>query len=243
MNTVIGNMRKTIQEQNLFVSGDRVAVGLSGGKDSMALLHALSQYKKYSPISFDLEAITIDLGFDNFDLTEAKRFCAHLDIPYHVIKTDIAKIVFEIRNEKNPCALCAKMRRGALAGAMSELNLNILVLGHHEDDALSTFFLNMLYSGKLNTLEYKSTLSKTQITVTRPFLDTSESDIKGYICKHEIPVLKSPCPMDRKTKREEVNQMLKIMFKQFPHSKVSMLTAMRNGEQCNLFNHNKAPHQ
>ena len=243
MSNIIGNMRKTIQAKNLIEPGDRVAVGLSGGKDSMALLHALNNFKHYSPIPFELEAITIDLGFNHFDLTRAKAFCETLHIKYHIIPTDIAKIVFEIREEKNPCALCAKMRRGALATAMKDLNLNVLALGHHEDDALATFFLNMTHSGKLNTLEYKSFLSKTEIHVIRPFLDTSESDIKGYIHQHMIPVLKSPCPMDKKTKREEVNQHLKVIFKQFPYSKVSMVTAMRNEEQCNLFINNKAPHQ
>ncbi len=243
MNNIIGSMRKTIQEKKLIEPGDRVAVGLSGGKDSMALLHALHRYKQYSPVPFDLVAITIDLGFNHFDLTRAKLFCETLGIQYHIIPTEIAKIVFEIREEKNPCALCAKMRRGALANAMKDLNLNVLALGHHEDDALATFFLNMTHSGKLNTLEYKSFLSKTEIHVIRPLLDTSESDIKGYVHQFDIPVLKSPCPMDKNTKREEVNQHLKLIFKQFPHSKVSMLTAMRNQSQCNLFINNKAPHQ
>lgn len=241
MSNILGSLRKTIQEREMIVAGDRIAVGLSGGKDSMAMLYALSNFQKFSPIPYALEAITIDMGFNNFDLDAAIKFCESLEIKYSIIKTDIAKIVFEIRDEKNPCALCANMRRGALAKSMQERNLNVLALGHHADDALSTLFLNMMYSGKLNTLEYKSFLSRSEVTVIRPFLDTSEADIKGYIKEKQIPVLKSPCPMDRHTKREDVNLILKDLFKEIPNSRKNMLTAMRNEQQCNLFKNSKVP--
>ncbi|MDH8677604.1 ATP-binding protein [Fusibacter bizertensis] len=235
MNNILGSMRKTIQEQEMIQPGDRIAVGLSGGKDSMALLHELSRFQKFSPIPFELEAITIDMGFNNFDLDAAKVFCNQLAVPYRIEKTDIAKIVFEIREEKNPCALCANMRRGALSKVMNDRNLNVLALGHHADDALSTLFLNMLYAGKLNSLEYSSYLSRTAITVIRPFLDTAEADIIGFIKSNCIPVLKSPCPMDRHTKREDMSQLLKTIYKDNPHSRKNLLTAMRNENQCNLF--------
>lgn len=235
MNNILGCLRKTIQDHKMIQPGDRIAVGLSGGKDSMALLHELSRYQNFSPIPFDLEAVTIDLGFNNFNLDAAKGFCNALGVPYTIEKTDIAKIVFEIRNEKNPCALCANMRRGALSKVMKERNLNVLALGHHADDALSTLFLNMLYAGKLNSLEYRSFLSRTGITVIRPFLDTSESDIIGFVKKQDIPVLKSPCPMDHHTKREDMAHLLKTIYKDNPHSRKNLLTAMRNEAQCNLF--------
>lgn len=235
MNNILGQLRKTIQNQNMIKPGDRVAVGLSGGKDSMALLYLLNQFKKFSPIFFQLEAITIDLGFDNFNLDAARQFCEAIDVPYSIVKTDIAKIVFEIRDEKNPCALCANMRRGALAKTMQEKKLNVLALGHHADDALATLFLNMLYSGKLNTMEYKSYLSRSEITMIRPLLDTAEADIKHFIKDNQISVLKSPCPLDRHTKREEVGLMLKEIYKSIPNSRKNMLTAMRNAPQCNLF--------
>jgi len=231
----MGLMRKTIQEYGLIEEGDRVAVGLSGGKDSMALLFALSHFKKFSPFSFDLEAITVDLGFDNFDLESAKHFCASLSVPYQIVQTDIAKVVFDIRNEKNPCALCANMRRGVLAETMNHSNLNKLALGHHADDALSTLFLNMLYSGKMNTLEYKSYLSRKDIYVIRPFLDASESQIVAMIEKESISILKSPCPMDKHTKREVIGDQLKQVYEEIPNSRKSLLTAMRNEPQCNLF--------
>ena len=245
MGNVLGSIRKTIQEKELIHSGDKVAVGLSGGKDSIALLHALNRFQKFSPVSFELIALTVDMGFDNFDLNEAKKLCQSLSVEYKIIPTEIAKIVFEIRNEKNPCALCANMRRGALAQAMNELDYNILALGHHSDDAVSTFFLNMFYSGKLNTLEYKSHLSRTNIHVIRPLLDTSESDIIGYINDNHLPILKSPCPMDRQTKREEINVLLKSINKEIPNSRKNIITAIRNEDKCNLFvncpQHNKEP--
>ncbi len=241
MNNILGRLRKTIQDQKMIMPGDRIAVGLSGGKDSMALLYLLHRFQKFYPTPFHLEAMTIDLGFDNFNLNEARLFCEAIDIPYSIIKTDIAKIVFEIREEKNPCALCANMRRGALAKAMQEKNLNVLALGHHADDALSTLLLNMLYAGKLNTMEYKSYLSRSEITVIRPFLDTAEADIKHFIKVQEIPVLKSPCPMDRHTKREDVSLMLQDLYKSIPNSRKNMLTAMRNAPQCNLFKNDKEP--
>ncbi len=235
MKSLSGFMRKTIETYGLITDGDRVAVGLSGGKDSMALLFLLKRYQHFSPFKFHLEALTVDMGFNNFDLEAAKAFCHELEVPYTIVKTDIAKVVFEIREEKNPCALCANMRRGALAQAMNEKNLNLLALGHHADDALSTLFLNMLYSGKMNTLEYKSYLSRANIHVIRPFLDASEAQVVGTIHSEKIPVLKSPCPMDKHTKREDVAMMLKTLYREVPNSRKNLLTAMRNEDQCNLF--------
>lgn len=241
MSSILGQLRKTTQTHDMIKSGDRIAVGLSGGKDSMALLHVLNQYRSFSPIPFDLHAVTIDLGFDNFDLGRAKDFCDSLDIPYTITHTKIAEIVFESRKEKNPCALCAKMRRGALVETMQTLGLNVLALGHHADDALSTLFMNMIYTGKLNILEYSSFMSRSEVLLIRPLLDVNEAIIKGYIRSLEIPVLKSPCPMDRKTKREEINLLLKDLYKLSPDSRKNMLTAMRNSEQCNLFKNAKEP--
>lgn len=235
MKSLSATMRRTIESFGLIENGDRVAVGLSGGKDSMALLFLLKKYHGFSTNKFELKAITIDPGFDNFNLAEAKIFCDKIDVEHIVIKTEIAKIVFDIRNEKNPCALCANMRRGALADAMNERGLNKLALGHHADDALSTMFLNMLYTGKINTLEYMSYLSRADIHVIRPFLDASEAQIVGLINSEGLPILKSPCPVDKHTKREEIADMLRGIYKTIPNSRKNLLTAMRNEEKCNLF--------
>ncbi|MBS7525695.1 tRNA 2-thiocytidine biosynthesis protein TtcA [Fusibacter paucivorans] len=241
MTSLLGIMRKTIQDYALIQEGDRVAVGLSGGKDSMALLYLLARFQTFSPFKFHLEAITVDMGFNNFDLSGAKSFCEKLGIPYTVVETEIAKVVFEIRDEKNPCALCANMRRGVLADTMNQRGLNILALGHHADDALTTLFLNMLYAGKLNTLEYKSYLSRTDVHVIRPFLDASEAQVISTVQKEHIPVFKSPCPVDKHTKREEIGDFLKTIYKDLPHSRKNILTAMRNENQCNLFKNKKIP--
>ncbi|MDN5352762.1 MAG: tRNA 2-thiocytidine biosynthesis protein TtcA [Clostridiales bacterium] len=235
MKNLIGNMRRTIQEYAMISEGDRVAVGLSGGKDSMALLYLLKRFQQFSPFSYHLEAITIDPGFENFDTEAAKTFCKMLEVPYTIVPSNIAHIVFDVREEKNPCALCANMRRGFLAETMRQKNLNILALGHHQDDALSTFMMNMLYAGKLNTLEYKSHLSRTDVTVVRPFLNAKESDIIRVVTHEQIPVVKSPCPMDRNTNRETMTQLLSQINRDIPHSRTNMVTAMRNEAQCNLF--------
>ncbi|MBM7562644.1 tRNA lysidine(34) synthetase [Fusibacter tunisiensis] len=241
MKKLLGIMRRTIESYGMISDGDRVAVGLSGGKDSMALLMLLKKYQSFAPVKFHLEAITVDMGFNTFNLEAAQAFCKMLDVPYEIAKTDIAKVVFEIREEKNPCALCANMRRGVLSDVMKARGLNKLALGHHQDDALSTLFLNMLYAGKLNTLEYISYLSRADIHVIRPFLDAPESEVIRTIQSEKIPVLKSPCPMDRRTKRESINQMLENLEKEVPHSRKSLVTAMRNEAQCNLFKNKKDP--
>lgn len=235
MNNLLGSMRKTIQTYELIESGDRIAVGLSGGKDSMALVYMLKKFQRFSPVPFELEAISIDLGFDNFDLTAAQQFCDDLEVPYTIVPTEIAKIVFDVRNEKNPCALCANMRRGALANEMNKRNLNKLALGHHQDDAVATLMLNMLYAGKMNTLEYKSHLSRSDIHVIRPFLDSSERSVKVALKAHQIPVLKSPCPVDKKTKREDMERLIKELEKENPFAKKNIIAAMRNEKHCNLF--------
>lgn len=235
MRSLIGRMRRTIDEKNMIEAGDKVCVGISAGKDSMALLTALKIYQRFSKIPYELEAITIDLGFEGFDLTPVKEYIEKLDVPYTIVETDIREVVFDIRKEKNPCSLCANMRRGVLTSTMNERGLNRLALGHHADDALETLFMNMLYSGKLNTMEYVSYLSRTDINMIRPLMDVSEEQVIAFIKKHNIPFLKSPCPADDNTKREEMGDMLKSIYKSIPNSRKNLLTAMRNEKSCNLF--------
>ena len=235
MKSLLGNLRRTIQENNLIQNGDRVAVGLSGGKDSMVLLYALKKFQKFSPIKYDLAAATIDLGFNNFDLSKTRAFCEDLGVPLLIEETNIAKIVFEAREEKNPCALCANMRRGALMTLLNREGYNVLALGHHSDDAVETLFMNMFYTGKLSTLDYKSYLSRSQVYVVRPFLNVKEADIIGAVNKENIPVTKSPCPMDKNTTREKVKNLLKGIYSDIPNSRQSILKAMKNQDQFKLW--------
>ena len=235
MSSILGTLRKTIQEHDLILPGDRIAVGLSGGKDSTALLWALKRFQRFSPIPYSLEAITISNGFEDMDFGPMKQLCRELDVPYHIEETDIATIVFDVRKEKNPCALCATMRRGALAQVMKARDLNVLALGHHADDALETFFMNMLYTGKLSTLEIKSYLSRSQVTVIRPLIGCSENEVIGLVRQQNLPVIKSVCPVDKNTKREEIHQLLKGIYQSIPHSRASLLTAMKNEEQFGLW--------
>lgn len=235
MSSILGTLRKTIQEYELIKSGDRIAVGLSGGKDSTALLWALKKFQRFSPIPFELEAITISNGFENMDLSPMVQFCAELDVPYHIEETQIAHIIFDIRKEKNPCSLCAKMRRGALTDVMNHKNLNVLALGHHADDAIETMMMNMLYTGKISTFEVKSYLSRSGVTMIRPLIGSSERDVTSLIREMNLPVVPSPCPATGTTKRHEIGRMLDKIYKTIPNSRASLLTSMKNEEQMNLW--------
>jgi len=235
MKSLLGNLRRTIQENKLIQDGDKVAVGLSGGKDSMVLLYALKKFQRFSPIQYDLAAATINLGFDNFDLSKTKDFCNTLGVPLFIEETNIAKIVFEAREEKNPCALCANMRRGALMTLLNREGYNVLALGHHSDDAIETMFMNLFYTGKLSSLDYKSYLSRSKVHVIRPFLNVKEADIIGAVNKESIPVTKSPCPMDKNTTREKIKNLLRGIYGDIPNSRQSIVKAMKNEEQFNLW--------
>lgn len=235
MSSILGALRRTIQEYDLIKPGDRIAVGLSGGKDSTALLWALKKYQSFSPVPFELEAITISKGFENMDLSPMVRFCSELGVPYSIEETDIARIVFDIRQEKNPCSLCATLRRGALAQVMNRQGLNVLALGHHADDALETLLMNMLYTGKISTFEIKSHLTRSDITMIRPLIGSSEKEVIGLVRQLGLPVIPSPCPANENTKREETRQLLKNIYRSIPNARASLLTALKNQDQLNLW--------
>jgi len=235
MKKVIGSIRRTVEELSLIKDGDRVAVGLSGGKDSSALLYALTKYRTFSSIDFEIEAITIAIGFQDHDLSPLQAFCDTLNVHYTIEKTDIREIVFDIRKEKNPCSLCAKLRRGALHNVMERRNLNVLALGHHLDDAIETFFMNMFYNGKLSTLEINSHLSKRNIRVIRPMINVFECDVVGAVKKLNLPIIKNPCPVDKTTKREEAKKFVSDMSKKYPKFFTKIQTALKNEHQTNLW--------
>lgn len=232
---MLSYMRKGITEYGLIDDGDKIAVGVSGGKDSVTLLKLLAEYKKFSPEKFELVAITVDLNFtDNpTDYTPIAKLCKDLSVPYIVEKTDIAQIVFDVRKESNPCALCSKMRKGALNDVASRNGCNKVALGHHADDLIDTFFLSLLYEGRLSTFAPKSFLDKSNLTLIRPMVMVKEANITAY--SKTLPVVKSCCPANKHTKREYVKDVIKDIAKEVPNVRDMAYTAITHPERYNLF--------
>lgn len=226
---VLSEVRKALDDYHMIAEGDKIAVGISGGKDSLTLLYALSSLRRFYPHPFDLVAVTVDLGFANLDLTEIKKLCEKLEVPYTVVKTQIGQIIFEQRQENNPCALCAKMRKGALNEAMKQLGCNKIAYAHHMDDVVETMMLSLLYEGRFHTFSPVTYLDDTGLTVIRPLIYMKEADVIGFVRKYEVPVVKSPCPADGHTKREYVKQLLKQLNTENPGVKQRMFTAIQNG--------------
>lgn len=221
--------RKAVDDYQLIDTGDKIAVGISGGKDSLTLLYALSSLKRFYPKTFELEAITVDLGFKGFDLSQIKALCAELGVPYTVVSTQIAQIVFEERKETNPCSLCAKMRKGALNDSVKALGCNKVAYAHHKDDVVETMLLSLIFEGRFHSFSPKTYLDRTDLTVIRPLLYVNEADIIGFKNKMNLPVQKSPCPVDGYTKREYAKNLLKDLNHQHPGTKERMFTAIVNG--------------
>ena len=199
-----GYVRRCADDYGMLERGDRVAVGVSGGKDSMALLAALHRLRRYHPSGFELEAVTIDMGFPGMDFAPVAAWCAERGLPYTIIKTDIREIVFDARGEDNPCSLCSKMRRGALNDVLLSLGCNKIALGHHFDDAVETFLMSLLYEGRIGCFEPVTYLSRTGITQIRPMLYIGEQAIAHFAERYELPVVHNVCPADKHTKRQEV---------------------------------------
>ena len=190
---VASHVRKAVDDYHMIQDGDKVAIGISGGKDSLTLLYALSSLRHYYPKKFELVAVTVDLGFDNLNLEKIEKLCEELNVPYHIVKTDIGKIIFEDRKETNPCALCAKMRKGALNEAMKTLGCNKIAYAHHMDDVVETMMMSLIFEGRFHTFAPVTYLDRMQLTVIRPLMYMSEADVIGFINKYNVPVVKSPC--------------------------------------------------
>lgn len=218
--------RRAIDDYNMIEEGDKIAIGISGGKDSLALLYALHGLKQFYPKHFDIMAVTVDLGFDNLDLSGIQKLCDELEVPYHVVKTDIAQIIFDERKESNPCSLCAKMRKGSLNDAVKELGYDKVAYAHHRDDVVETMLLSLMYEGRFHCFAPVTFLDRMEITVIRPLIYVHEADIKGFVNKYEVPVVKSPCPADGNTKREYAHELLQSMIKGNPGVKNRMFTAI-----------------
>lgn len=219
-------VRRALNDYNMIQENDKIAIGISGGKDSLALLYALAGIRHFYPVHFDIIAVTVDLGWDNFDLSSIQKLCDELEVEYHIIKTEIAKIVFDERKEENPCSLCAKMRKGSLNEAIKELGCNKVAYAHHRDDVVETMMLSLMYEGRFHTFAPVTYLDKMDVTVIRPMLYVHEADVIGFVKRYEVPVIKSPCPVDGYTKRQYAHDLLKDMIKVNPGVKNRMFTAI-----------------
>ncbi len=222
--------RKAIDDYHMIQNGDKIAIGISGGKDSLTLLYALQGLRRFYPHSFELCAVTVDLGFDNLKLDKISELCEALHVPYHIVHTDIAKIIFEDRQESNPCSLCAKMRKGALNDAMRAIGCNKVAYAHHKDDVVETMMMSLVYEGRFHTFRPVTYLDRTDITVIRPLIYMNEADVIGFVNKYEVPVVKSPCPADGHTKREYIKNLVREINLESPGVKERMFTAIQSGE-------------
>ena len=235
MKEILGCIRRADQDFGMIEDGDRVAVGVSGGKDSLLLLYALSLYRRFSPHPFTLQAVTLTMGLEPFDLSGVQALCDRLEVPYVVRETQIVRIVFEERREKNPCALCAKMRRGALNDLCRELGVTKLALGHHRDDALETLLMSLLYEGRLHTFQPVTRFDRTPVVQIRPLIYAPEKVIVHYARRLDLPVVASPCPANGRTKREDMKDLLDLICRRVPNARELMLSALRNTEQYGLW--------
>lgn len=226
---VLSLVRKAIDDYEMIEENDKIAIGISGGKDSLTLLYALHGLKRFYPKKFDIHAVTIDLGFGNLNLDEIKALCEKLEVPYTIVKTDIAKIIFEDRKESNPCSLCAKMRKGALNDAIKASGCNKVAYAHHKDDVVETMLMSLIFEGRFHTFSPNTYLDRMDLTVIRPMIYMQEADAIGFVNKYEVPVVKSPCPADGYTKREYVKELLRKLNLENPGVKERMFTAIKTG--------------
>jgi len=226
MQKLIGLVRRCVEDYRMISPGDRIGVGVSGGKDSVALLVFLAELKKYYPQSFHLEAITIDMGL-GMDYSPVEALCDRLEVPFTQVKTEIGPIVFQYRQEKNPCSMCAKMRRGALNQALLERDLHKLALGHHYDDAVETFLMSLLFEGRISCFQPVTDLDRTGIIQIRPMLYIHEKTVGSFVKRFDLPVVENRCPIDKTTKREEVKQLIYQLSATYPDLKERIFGAMQ----------------
>ena len=227
LNDFTGLVRRAVDDYGMIDAGDRVAVGVSGGKDSLVLLLALDRLRRYYPKPFELEAVTIELGFDGMDFAPVAELCGRLGIPYTCVKTEIKQIVFDARQEDNPCSLCAKMRRGALSNLLRERGINKLALGHHFDDAVETFMMSLLFEGQLGCFQPVTFLDRTGVTQIRPLIYAGEQRIANLAKRLELPIVENPCPQDKGSKRYEIKQLLKTLGADYPDMRSKVFGAMQ----------------
>ena len=231
MNKILSLTRRCVEDYEMIKPGDRIAVGVSGGKDSLTLLTALAKLREFYPIPFGVEAITLDMchanGRPGMDFSPIADYCRELDVPYTILNSEIHHVIFDLRQEKNPCSMCAKMRRGALHGAMLERGITKIALGHHYDDAVETFFMSLIFEGRLSCFQPVTYLDRTGITQIRPLLYCGESLIRHAAQRLRLPVVENPCPANGNTKRQEIKELIYQLQGRYPGLKARAFGAMQ----------------
>ena len=232
MQKILSHMRKAIEDYSMIEENDKIAICLSGGKDSITLLHAFKNLQIFYPKHFDIIAISVNPGFEFFNTDLLQKICDDINVPLFIEKSNAKEIVFDIRKEKNPCSLCANLRRGVINSVAIREGCNKIALGHNQDDVLQTFLLNLFYTGSIGTFAPKSYMDRSKITLIRPLVYTPEKDIKRYIKKNSIEVMAKVCPMDGVSKREDMKQLIFSLTKDIPMVRVNLFGAIqRNLEE------------
>ncbi len=222
-------VRQAIDQYHMIEEGDHIAIGISGGKDSLTLLWGLAYLQRFYPKQFSLSAITVDMGIDTMDLEPIKALCQEFQVSYEIVPTEIGKILFDIRKETNPCSLCAKLRKGALNNKALEMGCNKIAYAHHKDDLIETAMMSLLYEGRFYAFSPVTHLDRTDLTVIRPLMFVSEADVKGFRNKYQLPVCKNPCPMDGHTRREYVKNLIHTLNMENPGVKDRLFRAVIEG--------------
>ena len=230
MKRMLSFVRRAVDDYNMIEEGDRIAVGVSGGKDSLTLLAVMAALKRFYPKKFEVVGITIDMGFEGSDFSPVEEYCKELGVEYVVVKTEIAKIIFDVRKESNPCSLCAKMRRGSLHAAAQEAGCNKVALGHHYDDAVETFMMNLFFEGRLGCFSPVTYLSNRRIKLIRPMIYAQEKDVQYFTRRQTLPVITSLCPEDHATERENMKKLLAELERGNKGVKHRIFNAMCKGE-------------
>ncbi|HHU06267.1 MAG TPA: tRNA 2-thiocytidine biosynthesis protein TtcA [Clostridiales bacterium] len=227
MNRLTSILRRCVDDYSMIEDGERIAVGVSGGKDSLALLCALANLRRFYPKRFELSAITIHMGMEGMDFSPVAELCEKLEVPYTLVKTQIQQVVFEDRKEKNPCSLCARMRKGVLNEKLLEQGIRKIALAHHYDDAVETFFMSLVYEGRIHCFSPVTYMDRRGVTQIRPLLYAREEHIRSIAERYKLPVIKNPCPMDGTSRRQEIKDLIKTLAKDYPDLKSKVFGAMQ----------------
>lgn len=227
LNDFTSLVRKAVDDFNMISEGDHIAVGVSGGKDSLVLLRSLAHLQGYYPKHFELSAITIEVGFPNMDFEPVAKLCSSLNVPYTRVKTDIREIIFDVRKESNPCSLCSKMRRGSLNDTIREQGISKLALGHHKDDVIETFLMSLLFEGRINCFRPLTFLDRSGVTQIRPMIYADEPRIERLAERLELPVVQNTCPEDKESKRREIKELIASLETSYPDIKNKIFGAIK----------------